>query len=216
MAHEWSSFWDESKKITSVQETEKGYNLGRGSWMFYAPKELMGDVVPKVGDMMQLETTKNSSVRGMKLNGQLVYHKTDEQLDQERAEALQKIKEEIHAEFIAYEKHAAEDYNSLHKCLRTEIDNLREQGQERREQWEPYIMFTLKEAMIIADTLKTPKAIQSFQKASYERRQELVPILSDSHTGHTFGVACSCAYKVAQERQKEVTAAHRFLGRGRK
>ncbi len=213
---ESENVWSETQKLTHISENENGYVLSRGGWMFFASKKLMGNVVPKVGDEVQLSMTKSAYIRGLKLNGKEIYFKTDKQIQQERIDKLQKIKEETHAAFIAYEKHATRDYNSLHKCLRAEIDDLRAQGQEQREQWEPEVMFTLTEAMKIANTLKTPEAVKAFWNATYEKKQELVPTLSDDHFAHhTLELACASAYQVAKERQKEVFIAHELLNRSR-
>lgn len=213
---ESKNIWSEAQKLTHVNENESGYVLSRGGRMFSAPKKLLGNAVPKVGDMVQLSMTDNGVIRGLKLNGKEIYFKTNEQLQQERIDTLQKIREEKRAAFIAYEKHATRDYNSLHKCLRAEIDDLRAQGQEQREQWEPEVMFTLIEAMKIANTLKTPEAVKAFWNATYEKKQELVPTLSNDHFAHhTLELACAGAYQVAKERQKEVFMAHELLNRSR-
>ena len=64
--------------------------------------------------------------------------------------------------------------------------------------------------MIIADakkvfeTLKTPEAIEQFQKADYETQQKMVKGLDDGHSGASFAYVCHNAYIYATYAQKYV------------
>lgn len=62
----------------------------------------------------------------------------------------------------------------------------------------PYEIFVMKEAVKIANTLKTPEAIESFARASWEEQKRLVD-LSDDHSGNTFGSACRLAHVFLKE-----------------
>ena len=58
---------------------------------------------------------------------------------------------------------------------------------------EPYEVFCCEQAVLIAKALKTEAEIQKFYDAPYNEQQELVPALSDGHSGNTFGGACALA-----------------------
>jgi hypothetical protein len=61
-----------------------------------------------------------------------------------------------------------------------------------------YEIFVMKEAVKIADTLKTPEAVEAFARTSWEEQKRLVS-LSVDHSGNTFGAACRLAHVFLKE-----------------
>lgn len=59
------------------------------------------------------------------------------------------------------------------------------------------------DAKRVYETLKTTKAIEKFTRASYETQHEMVEGLAEGHSGFSFACVCQCAYRYAQEAEKE-------------
>lgn len=63
------------------------------------------------------------------------------------------------------------------------------------------------DAKKVFETLKTPKAIDQYYKADYEKQQQMVKGLDDEHSGFSFFCVCSVAYKYASYTQKCIEEA---------
>jgi len=57
----------------------------------------------------------------------------------------------------------------------------------------PYELFACKEAIKLAEALKTSEGIRAFHAASYEEQLKMVPGVSPDHSGNTMGAALSFA-----------------------
>lgn len=55
-----------------------------------------------------------------------------------------------------------------------------------------YNIFCCEQAVVIAESLKTKEKIAEFFKLNYDIL-EMVPLLSDDHSGNTFGMSCKLA-----------------------
>lgn len=64
-------------------------------------------------------------------------------------------------------------------------------------------MFCCEQAVVIADALKTPDAIDAWRALPWDEQVKAVPI-DDGHSGNTFGFACALAKAYLAE--KRVTA----------
>lgn len=56
-----------------------------------------------------------------------------------------------------------------------------------------YNIFCCEQAVVIAESLKTKEKILKFFKLDYDIQKEMVPLLSDDHSGNTFGMSCKLA-----------------------
>lgn len=56
-----------------------------------------------------------------------------------------------------------------------------------------YNLFCCEQGILIAETLKTKEKIIEFHKAKWEDQKKMVPIISDDHSGNTFGMSCHLA-----------------------
>jgi hypothetical protein len=81
--------YQETRIITDVTESENYYSI------------TCGGVVSKVGDKLTVHTKdgKFGTIRGMALNGELIFWKTNEDLEAERREWLHKNEEEKQQRF---------------------------------------------------------------------------------------------------------------------
>ena len=58
---------------------------------------------------------------------------------------------------------------------------------------EEYNIFACEQGILIAETLQTKEEIVKFHKADWEDQKKMVPGLSTSHSGGTFGMSCQLA-----------------------
>jgi hypothetical protein len=135
-----------------------------------------------------------SIVRGMFLDGQRVYYRTEAEQDaknKQDAEAYDQSQRD------RFEKDRAEmdrRYEALPEIFRKRLDKFRRNNPDFRWKFEGYELYTCEQAVVIATALKTPKAIEDFARAEWDRQKELVPGLDDGHSGNTFGMACLLAH----------------------
>ena len=56
-----------------------------------------------------------------------------------------------------------------------------------------YNIFCCEQGILIANALETKEKIVEFHKADWDVQKEMVPMLSDDHSGNTFGMSCRLA-----------------------
>ncbi len=180
--------------VNKVSEDNKRYYLVdlRNGTSFCLSKEY--GVTPKIGDSVILHIIKLSMIRGVEINGSIVFYKTDEQLKQERKEWLENYEKEKQERFIKEKDQLDIDYESLPDIFKKRIDRFRDNNPNFRVDYESYEMFCCKEAIKIANELKTPEKIKEFSKLDYNSQMEMVPGISDQHSGNTFGASIMLAY----------------------
>ena len=100
---------------------------------------------------------------------------------------------------------------ALPKPFRDRIQGFRNWKPETwKYNFEAYELFTCEQAVEIAKSLKSPEEIQKFYKQSFEDQKKRVPVLSDEHSGNTFGTACLLA-KIYLTNPDLITQAHGAL-----
>ena len=85
------------------------------------------------------------------------------------------------------------------------MDRLTKESEFKKEEiwdWEPYEMFILQQAVVIADTLKDPEMISEFKNLDWDKQKSLVKDLDDGHSGNTFSCACVLAYWYLKDKSK--------------
>ena len=178
--------------IQKVTEDKDSFYINMvGSWSFCLFKKY--GVVPKAGDKVALYTVNYSTVRGVDINDVKVFYKSDAELEAERNEWLINYDKE---KLETFEKNKAQldaDYESLPENFKKRIDRFRKNNPKFRVEYEGYEMFCCKEALKIAAVCKTTADITKFHALNYEGQLEMVPTLSDGHSGNTFGFACALA-----------------------
>jgi len=182
-------------KIIKVSEDRNSYYLTTDdSTGFRLLKKYK--VVPKVGDDIEVQTVHFSTVRGIILNGKQIFYKTDEDLEKEHQNWLDKNEKKKQRLFIRNKPKLDKDYNTLPEEFKKRIDKFRMTNPRFRVDYEPYEMFCCKEALKIAKALKgkTEEEVQNFSKADYTIQKQTVPKLGKGHSGNTFGVAVRLAY----------------------
>jgi hypothetical protein len=176
--------------IERVIEEEDGYDIGYNSGGFFFSKE--HNVVPKVGDSICVYMYNGARIRGVDLNGKSVYYKTDQQLDDDHKKWCENYKKEQEEEFKKNEAKLDAMYDELPDLFKTRIDNFRKNNPKFRVEYEHYELFCCQQAVLIANTLKTPQAVRDFGET--DDRWSLVPDLDKGHSGNTMGMATYLAY----------------------
>ena len=183
----------EESIVKGVTESETHYYVSLdSSWSFRFSKEY--GLTPKIGDKIKLHLTNATTIRGVDLNDIQIFYKSDEQLDQEHKEWCENYEKEKQERFEKEKDQLDSDYETLPDVFKQRIDRFRKNNPKFRVDYEGYEMFCCKEALKIAEILKTPEAVKSFHDADYEDQIILVPTLSDGHSGNTFGCACTLAH----------------------
>lgn len=182
-----------TSKVKSVSKSDDLYSVSLEDCSVFGLDAKYG-VEPKVGDELTLHKVKGSTIRGVDINRKVVFYKTDEQLEQERKEWLENNEKEKQASFAKNKVQMDSDYNELPAVFQQRIDKFRESNPRFRVDYEGYELFCCMEAVKITNAIKTKEGLDDFRKMPYEQQKEVVPDLSEGHSGNTFGSACKLAH----------------------
>jgi hypothetical protein len=151
-------------------------------------------IKPKVGDECRLcGKGFGSRVRGVTINGEIVYYRTEEEDRIEAHNAVLAQEDRDKKEFEENKDKIDDRIASLPDVFQQRIKRFQGNNPDFCWKYETYELFTCEQAIIIADTLKTDKKIINFIKLPYEKQKKKVPKLDDGHSGNTFGCACLLA-----------------------
>lgn len=185
--------------IKSVTESKDFYDIVLESGVCFGLSAEYG-VAPKKGDEVTLHTKNWSNIRGLDLNGQKVFYKSDEDLEREHKQYVEE-KEQKDKEVFARDKADLDaKYEALPECFKKRIDKFRNNNPDFRWKYESYEMFCCTQAVAIAEELKTslPGKEEEFEKAakSWDMKvlKKFIPSLSEEHSNNTYG----CAMKLGQ------------------
>lgn len=200
------------KTVTGHDDPESDYlsiltNEGMGFGL-----EKKYNVVPKEGDVITLYTVQGSTIRGMDINKEKIYYKTDEQLQEERKEWLANNEKEKEERFLKEKDKLDADYNALPEFFQKRIDKFRANNPTFRKDFESYELFTCTEAVKIATALANdeeiakhpdvvgwiekpvPERIKLWSNLAWPEQKLIIPTLDEGHSGNTFGMACQLAF----------------------
>ena len=186
--------YKETRIITEVRESDDWYELSQDG-MCCGLKKKYG-VKPKVGDKLTVHTKGSSfgTIRGMDLNGEKIFWKTDEELEDDRVEWLRKNEEDKQQKFKENVAEMEEKYNNLPDFFKKRIDRFRKNNDRFRIDYESYEVFCCEQAVLIANACKTKEEVQAFKSKDWKEQLKQVEGLSDGHSGNTFGCSCQLAY----------------------
>lgn len=187
--------YKETNKIKEVTESEDWYSITRADGMCCGLKKSYG-VIPKKGDEITVHTKGGAfgTIRGIDINGIPVFWKTDEELEAARQKWLTDNENKKQQDFIDNKEKLDSEYDALPDFFKQRIDKFRANNARFRIDYESYELFCCTQAVLIADACKIPEAVQDFKGLEWSKQMELVPGLSDGHSGNTFGCAVSLAY----------------------
>jgi predicted NAD-dependent protein-ADP-ribosyltransferase YbiA (DUF1768 family) len=189
----YSGKWTKPSTITKVEPpTEKGmhYGIGYVGGGFGFSREY--GVVPKVGDTLELNLANFSEVRGVRINGQTIFHTSDE----DAAEKQRKETEQFNQrqKQIATEEKAQNEAEiaALPPALQAWINRLRSKTENYWWESQPYDLFCAKEAHKLLQHFKTHEELSKFAALTHKEQVEAIG-WSDEHSGHTFGQSVALA-----------------------
>jgi hypothetical protein len=180
----------ETSKIKTVVDWGDCYNIGlERSWAFCLKKQYcVTSRNPVEGDEITLYC-KGTLIRGVDLNGEALYYKTDEQLEEERIEWLKKHAEEKLQKFIENRHNLDQQYESLPYVFKCRINKLRNNNPYFRIEYEGYEMMCCTQAVSMANTFKTDEKLREFANAEWKEQKKMFPDLDDGHSGNSLGMS---------------------------
>lgn len=146
--------------------------------------------LPQVGDNIRVfgKGQIGYPIRGALSNGNLYFYLTPEQVEENHKKYLKNIKEEKERKWSENKESFYERLNKLPVQFKERI-----QFFMRNENWAKefgeYELFVCEEALKIFDKLKEESEIARFQGLLFKDQRELIPELSEDHSGNTFGAA---------------------------
>lgn len=182
----------EDTTITAVSLSDDGWEIttDRG-WSFSVDKQW--GVEPKIGHSVRFYGEFGRPIRGLYIDGQKCFYRTPEQEKKHHAEQVKMMINEKKATFEKERAQLDAQYDALPEVFRRRIDKFRKNNPDFRWEFEAYESFVCTQAVAIAEALKTPKAIATWSKKSFEKQKRAVPALDEGHSGNTLGTACLLA-----------------------
>jgi len=132
------------------------------------------------------------SVRGLEINGCIMYYRTPQQAEEDHIKMCKRHDSEDKKRFKKNKKKLDGDYNALPELFKQRINKFRNNNPDFRWKYESYEIFCCKEALKIANALKTIDEIQKWKNFPWEEQKKIVDI-DEGHSGNTFGCAVNLA-----------------------
>lgn len=201
--------YDDGFEVEVAEIETKDANTARERGVVFIPK--VDSALPEVGGTMRIYG-ENFQVRGVFVDGAEVFYRTEEE---DRADEQERVAKAKEARKAAYEADKPDHDARIAKMPQTfqdRIQGFRDRNPEFGPEFESYELFSCEQAIIIANTLKTPEAIQQFVNKPYTEQKEMVPDLSDDHSGNTLGFAIRLAYFFAEDPEDTRKAIFRYPG----
>jgi hypothetical protein len=150
------------------------------------------------------------SVRGIDIDGHTMYYRTPEQAEEDYKEMCKQFDKDKKDSFKKDKKKLDKDYDSLPDLFKQRIDKFRKNNPNFRWEYESYEMFCCKEAVKIANALKTVDAVQKWKDLDWEEQRKLVDI-NDGHSGNTFSCSISLACLYLSQKPEDVVRQYGAL-----
>jgi hypothetical protein len=177
--------------LASVEDGCDRWDLElEGGWYFCIPKKR--GIIPKVGQRVRLYGKGvGYSVRGVDIEEKTVFYMTEEEADEKHRKYCKKQEALRKRNFKKAKAGLDARFDKLPPVFQERMQKLRDKDPKFRFEYESYEMFAYEQAVIIADTLKTPKAVEEFWKSN--GKWVKVPQLSEGHSPNSLGCACALA-----------------------
>ena len=178
--------------IKKVRKEANGYTITKeDGWSLWIDD--IG-IVPKKDNVIRIygEGT-GRSFRGIAIDGRIVFYRTREE-EKEHNDNLRNEQIKRDKKKFEHNKELLDlRYNKLSKVFQNRIDVFRKNNPDFRWQHEAYEIFCNEQTLEITKVLKTADEIDKFQELKWEKQKELVPSLSNGHSGNTFGFSIMMA-----------------------
>ena len=174
-------------------------------------------LVPKIADFVPTTGMKakfygkgaGHTIRGVVIDDIVFYYKTSKQQEQYHQRQIKEQNKKEKEEFKLNKNALDKKFKALPRVFQQRIQRFRDHNPNFRWKYESYEMFVCEEAVKIAETLKTIRAITKWSKNDWKKQKTLVNI-SDNHSGNTFACAVFLA-KLYANKSPNVIEAHGAL-----
>jgi hypothetical protein len=122
----------------------------------------------------------------------IIYYRTPKEAEQNHQKYYRNEDKKKQKKFEENKEAMDKEYESLPELFRKRIDRFRSGNSNFRRDFEGYEMFCCKEAIKIANALKTEDNIRKWKDLNYDEQKKLVDI-EDGHSGNTFGCSVTLA-----------------------
>lgn len=197
--------------IDGVQECDECLEISFDNGTVYGLNKSYS-LTPKVGDTIYLwEDGIGLLIRGIAINDDVAFYRTvEEQKEIDKFDDAERDRKQ-NEEFEHDKDKMDAEYDALPKLFRQRIDKFRKTNPNFRWKFERYEMLCCKDAVLIAETLKTPEAVQAFSEKDYSEQKLLVPGINDGHSGNSWNCAVLLAKLYVSENPEYVVLAHGVL-----
>lgn len=162
-------------------------------WSFYCPAG--APIVPKPGMIArQWGQGVGYPVRGLAINGHVVYYRTEEEDNERHRQQCEKHDQQKRDDFELNRVSLDMRYDALPQCFRDRIDRFRRNNPDFRWEYEPYEMLVCEDAVKIARACGSMSRVEAFSKKPWDEQVAQVPTLFDGHSGNSFGMAMRLAH----------------------
>lgn len=192
----------EDQQLTEVTgDAESGWTLHFGSMCLGCPPQSDEGVpvTPVVG--MTARTYGRgfgSPVRGLYLNEQRVYYRTEVEEEQRHQNWVAEQKRQRQEEFETNRVERDQKIAALPEIFQRRIQKFRDRNPEFRYEYEPYEVFCCEQAVLFARKFPTTERLEEFSKMDFEQQaahfNEAERAEFEEHSGNTFGMSMRLAY----------------------
>jgi hypothetical protein len=197
--------------LTKVDASADGYSVtSDDGWSFWVSAE--HGVAPMVGDAFVTWGSIGRSVRGVAVNGSVLYYRTH---DEQRSHELRQADERKAEQVAEYEGKRA-DFDArvaaLPVPLRERVDGFRARGGDAwRWEFESYELMVCEEAARLAAAFPKAAALRKFAKLrDYDAQKAAYPAMDNGHSGNSWGASVSLALML-HEHPESVPQQHGAL-----
>ena len=171
--------------IKEVRKETNGYDITKeDGWSLWIDDV---GIIPKKGDVIRIYGEGlGRPFRGIVIDGKVVFYRTKEE---EKEHKYNLRNEQIKRDKKKFEHNKGLlnlRYSKLPKVFQNRIDVFRKNNPDFRWQHEAYEIFCNEQTLEIVKALKTVDVIDKFKELKWEKQKELVPSLSNGHSGNTF------------------------------
>lgn len=200
----------ETTRLTHVSSAVSGWDVtGSSGWSWFVPNLSSPDpapdhMTPKVGDEMVVFGGLGYPIQGMLLNGEIVWYRTPQMREAKRVADMAAWERKKQESFARDRAKFDADYEKLPPAFQRRIDRLRMEDPRFRVDSEGYEMFTLCQAVFIAEHFGTVEKVLAWDRIYSEdndppydivtyRRLAPAGFALDEHSGNTN----ACAVRLA-------------------
>lgn len=201
--------WIEGEKVTEVRESEHGWQVALNGSGFILKKEHERE--PLVGDEVELKLAYGCEICGVRINGETVFDKSDDEIKEDKKEQGRQIQIDQISRFQKNKTQLDEAFATLPPEFQRWIARLRSKTSDYRWQYEEYDMTVALDAVKIANRFKGDiEGVKKFHELDWTQQKEMIPDLFDGHSGNSFTHAIQYAV-IYMKTPKWIPFAHGAL-----